>query len=546
MLFCHLFCIKVGNVKTQLFRQLIISLIFVHIAVAQDVTLQLSWFNQFQFAGYYIAKEKGFYQEEELNVEIQPFRFGLDIPKDVSEGKYDFAIGRETLILDKTNNKNIVALYALFQASPLILITTKESGINKITDFSNKSIMTTIDDASEVSVKSMITSQKLNIKNLNFIKHSHDINDLINKKTDVISAYSSKSPYHLQKMGIAYNVFAPKEYGFDMYSDILYTSESKISNDLETVLKFKKASLRGWEYAYENIEEAVDLILAKYNSQNLTKEELLFEAKELKELSYYNTDTLGDINEAKLQRIYDLYNVMGLVKEKIDINEFVFIENDFISFVKRAMKKLSQYIELPYIYFFISLFLFLIILLIYKQIVLLQTTKKLKDSNENLYRLYITDQLTELYNRYKLDEVLANELTRSQRYKNSFGVILLDIDYFKSINDTYGHLIGDKVLKESAQILKNSIRDTDSAGRWGGEEFLIICPEANIEGLKVTAEKIRKNIESHRFGKIETVTVSSGISLYKENDTGDTILGRADIALYHAKNKGRNRVEYQL
>ena len=122
----------------------------------KKITLQLSWFDQFQFAGYYMAKEKGFYEEVGLDVEILPFKFGIDIPKEVSDGQLDFAVGRETLILERTKDRNIVALYALFQATPLILISTKESGINNIEDFSNKKVMTTIDDSSEVSIKAMI------------------------------------------------------------------------------------------------------------------------------------------------------------------------------------------------------------------------------------------------------------------------------------------------------------------------------------------------------------------------------------------------------
>jgi ABC-type nitrate/sulfonate/bicarbonate transport system substrate-binding protein len=192
----------------------------------KKVTLQLSWLNQFQFAGYYMAKEKGFYEELGLDVEIKPFEFGIDIPKDVNDGKIDFAVGRETLILERIKNPNIVALYALFQSTPLILMSTKESGINHINDFSNKRIMTTIDDASEVSLKAMIASNKIKLENLTFLKHTHHIDDLINKNTDVISAYISKSPYILQEKGVEYNIFDPKKYDFDMYSDMLYTNQN--------------------------------------------------------------------------------------------------------------------------------------------------------------------------------------------------------------------------------------------------------------------------------------------------------------------------------
>ncbi|MDD4328607.1 MAG: ABC transporter substrate-binding protein [Aliarcobacter sp.] len=310
----------------------------------KKVTIQLSWLNQFQFAGYYMAKEKGFYEELGLDVEIKPFEFGIDIPKDVNDGKIDFAVGRETLILERIKNPNIVALYALFQSTPLILMSTKESGINHINDFSNKRIMTTIDDAIEVSLKAMIASNKIKLENLTFLKHTHNIDDLINKNTDVISAYISKSPYILQEKGVEYNIFDPKKYDFDMYSDMLYTNQNLINYDLNTVLLFKKASLKGWEYAYSNFEESVDVIYDKYNTQNLEKEELLYEAKELKKLSYFKTSNLGEIRKDKMQRIYDLYNVMGLISSTIDLDNFIFDINSLngFTFSQEEMKYIGQ------------------------------------------------------------------------------------------------------------------------------------------------------------------------------------------------------------
>ncbi|MGB3750504.1 MAG: transporter substrate-binding domain-containing protein, partial [Arcobacteraceae bacterium] len=309
-------------------KLIIILLLFIQTLNASSelkkVTLQLSWFDQFQFAGYYIAKEKGFYKELGLDVEIKPFQFGIDIPKEVDNNTIDFAIGRENLILERASHKNIVALYALFQTSPLVLLSTKESQINSFSDFRNKKVMSTMDDASEVSLKAMLTSQKIKLSDVNCQKHTHNINDLITKKTDVISAYISKAPFILQEKGIGYNIFEPKEYGFDMYSDLLYTNQQLISNDPNLVKAFKQASLKGWEYGYSNIEESAQLIYDKYNTQNLSKKELIFEGKELKKLSFYNTQTLGNINKNKLKRISDLYNVMGLLHNQIDFAEFVF------------------------------------------------------------------------------------------------------------------------------------------------------------------------------------------------------------------------------
>jgi len=279
---------------------------------SKEITLQLSWLNQFQFAGYYMAKEKGFYKDAGLTVNIKPFEFNMDVVKDISEQKIEFGIARETLILDYLNKyDNVEALYALFQKSPLVLLSKTDRKITSIKDFEGKKIMATVDDASQVSINAMLKSQQLNYNSIQYLNHTHNIHDLIEDKADVISAYLSKSPYKLQKMNVDYKVHDPSEYGFDMYSDFLITNNEFSNLHPNIVKSFKSASLRGWEYAFSNINETADMILEQYNSQNLSKEALIFEANVLKKLAYYKNNLLGDINNNKLERIADLYSVLG-------------------------------------------------------------------------------------------------------------------------------------------------------------------------------------------------------------------------------------------
>lgn len=161
---------------------------------------------------------------------------------------------------------------------------------------------------------------------------------------------------------------------------------------------------------------------------------------------------------------------------------------------------------------------------------------------KKLENLAIKDRLTNLYNRHKLDEIVQNELERSNRFNHNFSFSILDIDNFKDINDTYGHQIGDEVLIKIAKILKESIRKVDYVGRWGGEEFLILCPETDINGSKKLLEKIRKNIEESKIIEDLKVTASFGLTELKKDDTLKEILKRADDALYEAKKEGKNRV----
>jgi diguanylate cyclase (GGDEF)-like protein len=152
----------------------------------------------------------------------------------------------------------------------------------------------------------------------------------------------------------------------------------------------------------------------------------------------------------------------------------------------------------------------------------------------------VTDKLTGLFNRTRLDHTLVKQLTKSRQSQGHFGMILLDLDFFKKINDTFGHHVGDSVLVQIAAILQQNIRSYDMAIRWGGEEFLLICFEMNKDTILKLSNNIRQKIEQHDFKDIHKATVSLGVTLKHEKDTIDDMIQRADKALYQAKNKGRN------
>lgn len=165
---------------------------------------------------------------------------------------------------------------------------------------------------------------------------------------------------------------------------------------------------------------------------------------------------------------------------------------------------------------------------------------KLRDE---IIKLSETDKLTQLYNRYKLDEALEREFKRSKRTAIPFAIILLDIDYFKQVNDRFGHQSGDIVLSELAMVLRNNLRSTDMVGRWGGEEFIFILPDTDETGAMQLAEKIRERISNTQFSHPERITGSMGVSVYRGDSSLATIISRADQALYTAKHHGRNQVQ---
>ena len=162
--------------------------------------------------------------------------------------------------------------------------------------------------------------------------------------------------------------------------------------------------------------------------------------------------------------------------------------------------------------------------------------------SNKIKRISEEDYLTGIYNRRKMNQIIEAEIDRCSRYGCNFAVVLCDLDYFKRVNDTYNHLIGDDVLRELSEILARKIRKSDQLARWGGEEFLIFCPQTRQKGAASLAEKLRGVIEQHEFKIVGHLTCSLGIATFNKDEDLRVLLHKVDDALYAAKNSGRNCV----
>lgn len=172
------------------------------------------------------------------------------------------------------------------------------------------------------------------------------------------------------------------------------------------------------------------------------------------------------------------------------------------------------------------------------------TTEDLNETIAELQQLAERDQLTGLYNRRRMDEIIASRMSHSRRRSDrSLALLMYDIDHFKHVNDTYGHDVGDEVLKELTRRVKATVRDEDVVGRWGGEEFLVLVSNVTLDQAISLAERIRARIEREPFEKVGTITISLGVTGVLESDTTTSLFARVDDALYEAKNAGRNCVK---
>ena len=748
-------------------KLIILFLLFVINLNAQTnnkVTLYLDWLNQFQFAGYYIAKEKGYYNNFGLDVTIKEFNnSNSNIVKEVMTQDAVYGVGKSSLIIDKFNGNDVVLLSSIYQASPLVLISLKDSNIKNPRDLKNKRIMITDDAITSASINSMIISQGINLDEIIVQKHSFDINDLKNKKTDAMACFLSNEPYFLEKQNIQYNVLNPNDYSFDFYEGILYTSQKELLNNPSRVQNFNKASLKGWEYAFNNIEETAKLIFEKYNTQNKSLDSLIYEGNILKKLSKIEKGILGEIDSKTIDEIKRFYSFLGLNKQntifdtnsiilsKMNIllndNEIKYLENnhftllvednnipfsfkltnkltgmevDFWNLISQKLSKplnieetindkmfniFSNSIKTQFVYGFekknkdgyllseplaqipivlatkndknfisdlstlknikigvvknleiiptlqkeypniefiemetindailklqqnklfalidnmytishkidknnlnsikintllnhelniylqveeknklfipilnsainrfsiedkntilnnyqfifypknidllfigkiIIPFILLLAIFIYFNFKLKKEITKRKEIEQQLSELANKDSLTNIFNRRKIEELCELELLRTKRYKSDLSIIFFDINSFKIINDTLGHLLGDEVLVKISNIIEKSIRSIDAIGRWGGDEFLIILPETNLSQCKNIVSHLEKQLNELEFSKTIKVTCSFGIATYEENDTLDSLLKKADESMYQQKSHHKN------
>lgn len=280
----------------------------------ESVTLQLPWLHQFQFAGYYVAKEKGYYADAGLEVTILDAHTKEAPLKSVLEGKAQYGVGHSSLIADYINGSPIVLMAAIYQSSPMVLLTRKDAHIQGVKDLKNKRLMGTTEMLQRAEMQTMLKSVGLSNDDLRRQTRPFDPMSLARGETDVMVAYSSNEPFVLKKMGVETHAIDPKEYGFDYYSDLLFTTKAETTGHPERTEAFYDASMRGWLWAFEHIEETAELIYRNYNPQHKSLDALIYEGKILKELAFRPNIAFGSIDPVRLEMIAQGYSLTGAAR----------------------------------------------------------------------------------------------------------------------------------------------------------------------------------------------------------------------------------------
>jgi len=631
-----------------------------NITPLKKISLQLQWKYQFQFAGFIVAKEKGYYENLGLDVDILEYN-NTDLVDDLLSGKVDFLINNNTLLYKNETLLPVTMLASYFQRSPLIFVT--QPSIKTVLDLKGKKIMLSQDDLKFSPVARLLEHFDLNSKNTNFVKQTFSLDDFINKKVDAVAIFSSNEIYILNNKKIKYNIIDPSTYGFSTNAINLFTTQSMIKENPEIVNKFIEANKKGWIYALNNIDEVTKLIHDKYNSKT-TLNALRFEAIETKKLMMIDLYDIGQVNYEFVKNSYNRLVRDDTLLANQDISKIVY-KHDYES---SESIDIFKFLRIIFIIIIIGL-LFLIGRYIYakqkalklkytlqvqmieqvndsiistdlqgnivswnngsqkmlgytqeevvgKHMSIIHRTKDieqnqdyavrlqkeesfcveaylvakdsseiyvaitlsvLKDSNglaigllgvskdismrkkiedELEYQKNISDwkanhdSLTSLPNRLLFYDRLEQSIKKAKRNEQKLALFFLDLDHFKEVNDSFGHEVGDLLLKRVSQIIKNTIRDEDSLSRLGGDEFTVIIEDLSTkQDAGLLAQKIIDSLsESMEInGHNINISCSLGISIYPQDFTNlEDLIKYADDAMYKAKDNGKNNFQYYI
>ncbi|ARN76358.1 hypothetical protein BST96_09635 [Oceanicoccus sagamiensis] len=500
------------------------------------IRFQLRWHHQFQFAGYYAAKEKGFYERAGFDVTLVAGSPEVEPVTEVLAGRAHYAEGNSEVLYSRLKGEPLVAMAVIFQHSPSVLLALKSSGIATPQDLVGKRVMS-VGGQGDAVFLAMMNKQKVPVEQVEIIGSSYQIDDLVQGKTDAFNSYLTNEPFYLEQQGVPYNIIAPKDYGVDFYSDILFTTEEEANNNPERVRRFKEATLQGWKYAFANPEEIIQIIREKYNDTK-TLNHMRFEALSIQGLIMPDLVEIGYINQERFEAMAQVFLQQGMIDNLDALEGFIFDEEEGVSDEVYSL--------------LIAACLFLVAALLVAMVLALfnhrlqNEIQERKTVETKLMQLADTDDLTQLLNRRAFTKRYNDELVRAQRYGDIFSVLLLDLDLFKKVNDRYGHEAGDRVLKAVADLLREDTRESDICGRFGGEEFILLLPKTPLAEAVVYAERLCQHFRQYPIGlrddKSVTITASIGVVEWSKDDVDEATILKADKALYKAKSEGRDQV----
>ncbi len=443
-------------------KLIIFLLFFTNILFSQSnlekVSLQLHWKYQFEFAGFIAALEKGYYKQAGLDVELKEYQFGQNIIEDILKNKSNYGIYNSNILLESINKKPLNLISSYFKRSALVLITKPEIRYPK--DLLGKKIMAAGQEDFDLNFNYIFSLQNINTKNLNLIPHTFNVQDFADNKVDAMTAFISDQPYKLDKLGVKYNIINPSDFGIFNLQLELFTSVHESIEYRERTQRFKEASNKGWEYALNNPDEIIDIILKKYNSQNLSKDFLENEALYTQRLIMPKMYDIGSIDEMFLYRQIDV-----LTKENYTLKQKQDLIENFIFYSQEELDNIKLELNYSILQKLIPLSLIILIAIFYRQKLLSKYNEKLMEEVKKKTNEY-KEQNEELKNSNKnfsalIDTAIETIAIFDNKYNlvkiNQSGLNMLKIkEDYKAQDIHLTNFIDEIDLKEFERNLNNS------------------------------------------------------------------------------------------
>jgi len=318
----------------------------------ERISIQLKWKHQFQFAGYYAALEKGFYADEGLDVRLIEGGPGRAPVEKLLDGEVNYAVADAGAVLYRAEGKPVVMLASIFQHSPQVIYVRADAGIRTPADLRGRRVML---QQGFLTIEVLAMLQHFGIHEQDFTRQPiGSIEDLVAGRTDAFPGYSANEAFLLDQLGVPFRMFRPMDYGIDFYGDTLVTSEAELQQHPDQVAAFRRATIRGWEYALEHIEEIVDIIRRKYDTQQKSRAHLMFEANAIRHLMMPDVVPVGLSNPKRWQEVAATFRQQGLLDGEVDWDGFLYQPKPgFLDFVKERSLSLAAGLALLLLLMFV-------------------------------------------------------------------------------------------------------------------------------------------------------------------------------------------------
>jgi PAS domain S-box-containing protein len=316
-----------GNLKMCVIRLLLLGLqCWLPVAAAgQQISVQINWKHQFEFAAFYAAVERGYYRDAGLDVLIREGGPGVDAVKEVVEGRADFGVGTSALVVERHHGKPVVALASLMQRSPIALLALRSRGIHSVHDLADQPVA--VDPHSRDEIDAYLRSAGLPAGRIRLVEQiDWTLASLEQGREAAKVVYMSNEPFFIRGREHEFIVLRPQSAGIDLFGNMLFSAQATVERRRELVKAFREATLKGLVYALDHPEELADLILERYNTQNKSREHLLFEAREIRELTRPDIVEPGYMSPGRWRHVAAVYAGQGKLPADFELTGFLYDE----------------------------------------------------------------------------------------------------------------------------------------------------------------------------------------------------------------------------